>query len=74
MAPHRVFQNFSAVSNRGLIAAGAMFFLFQMHGYLHAVNPDDFGFPEDNHFHIHEAMEMEQENELPGSEYRISTE
>ena len=68
------FRNFSAVSNRGLIAAGAMFFLFQMHGYLHAVNPDEFGFPEDNHFHIHEAMEMEQESPLPGSEYRISTE
>jgi hydrogenase/urease accessory protein HupE len=65
------FLSFSEVSNRGLSATGAMFFLFQMHGFLHTANPDEFGFPEDNHFHIHEAME--QDNALPGSEYRIPT-
>lgn len=33
------FQRFSFVSNGGLIAGGALLFLMQMHGYLHASDP-----------------------------------
>jgi hypothetical protein len=47
------FKKFSKVSNHGLIAAGVLLFLMQMHGYMHTVYPDDFGFPEDNHKHVH---------------------
>lgn len=63
------FLQISNVSNNGLIVAGALLFLMQMHGYLHTVNPDEFGFPEDNHSHAHEAMQAE--TTLPGSEYGI---
>jgi len=59
------FQKFSNLSNNSLIYAGAFLFLFQMHGYSHAVDPDEFSFPEDNHFHAHEKMDAP----VPGSEY-----
>ena len=64
------FLQISNISNNGLIAAGALLFLMQMHGYLHTVNPDEFGFPEDNHLHAHEAIA--EEIAPPGSEYAIS--
>ncbi|MFQ5483028.1 MAG: HupE/UreJ family protein [Nitrospinaceae bacterium] len=64
------FLQISSVSNTGLIVAGTMLFMMQMHGYLHTVNPDEFGFPEDNHFHVHETMETPSQLP-PGSEYGI---
>ena len=36
------FQPFSRVSNVGLVALGALLFMFQMHGYLHSATPDEF--------------------------------
>ncbi len=63
------FLQISTLSNKGLIAAGALLFLIQMHGYLHTVNPDEFGFPEDNHFHAHEAIA--EEATAPGREYGL---
>ncbi len=36
------FQTFSIVANLGLILGGGLLFLMQMHGYLHASNPDEF--------------------------------
>ncbi len=63
------FLQFSHVSNNGLILAGVLLFMMQMHGYLHTVNPDEFGFPEDNHAHAHEDMAVS--TPLPGSEYGI---
>ncbi len=50
------FLQFSTASNNGLIAAGAFLFLMQMHGYMHTVNPDEFGFSADLHGHAHEDM------------------
>jgi len=50
------FKQFSIVSNHGLIAAGVLLFLMQMHGYSHIAYPDDFGFSQDNHNHIHQEM------------------
>ena len=52
------FKRFSKVANDGLILAGFMLLLMQLHGYLHTSNPDEFGFSEDNHLHQH--MEMKQ--------------
>jgi hydrogenase/urease accessory protein HupE len=65
------FLQISTVSNKGLIVAGALLFLMQMHGYLHSVDPDEFGFPEDNHSHAHEAMETL--TPVPDSELDLST-
>jgi hypothetical protein len=54
------FQPISKIANYGLIAAGALLFLFQMHGYLHNRYPDDFGFSTDAHYHDHQSIEMER--------------
>jgi hydrogenase/urease accessory protein HupE len=67
------FLQFSQISNNGLIAAGVLLFLMQMHGYQHTVNPDEFGFPQDNHAHAHEDMAAPA-TPPPGSEYGISSE
>jgi hypothetical protein len=50
------FATFSDLANKGLIAAGALLFLMQLHGYSHTRNPDDFGFSDDLHHHAHEDM------------------
>lgn len=50
------FERLSRVSNHGLILAGALLFLMQMHGYLHGRYPQDFGFNEDGHSHAHEDL------------------
>jgi len=65
------FLQISSVSNRGLIVAGTLLFLMQMHGYLHSVNPDEFGFPQDNHSHAHETMQTLKP--VPDSEFNLST-
>lgn len=51
------FKRFSKVANHGLILAGFLLLLMQLHGYLHTSNPDEFGFSEDNHSHTHQKME-----------------
>lgn len=50
------FAKFSAFTNSGLIVAGFLLFIMQMHGFLHTSNPDDFGFSSDNHIHAHEDI------------------
>jgi hydrogenase/urease accessory protein HupE len=62
------FVKISNISNNALIYAGAYLFLFQMHGYSHTLDPDEFPFPEDNHFHAHEKMDAPQAP-IPGNEY-----
>lgn len=54
------FTDFSKVSNNGLIAAGLLLFLMQMHGYVHTVMPDEFPLSTDNHQHAHEDMKLEE--------------
>ena len=36
------FQTFSLIANYGLIVAGGLLFLMQMHGYAHTNNPEEF--------------------------------
>lgn len=55
-----VFKKFSKVANDGLVLAGFMLLLMQLHGYQHTSNPDEFGFSEDNHLHHH--MNIDQIN------------
>ena len=52
-----VFKRFSKVANDGLILAGFMLLLMQLHGYLHTSNPGEFGFSEDNHIHHHMQLD-----------------
>ncbi len=56
-----VFKRFSRVANDGLMLAGFMLLLMQLHGYLHTSNPDEFGFSEDNHIHHHLEMNKKKE-------------
>lgn len=51
------FTTFSIVANKGLIAAGLLLFLMQLHGYQHNAHPDDLGFSADLHEHAHADME-----------------
>ena len=60
----RSFTAFSISSNVGLIFAGILFFLFQMHGYLHQSSPDEFGFSADNHLHEHIKLDAERAAKL----------
>ena len=53
------FKAFSRVSNYGLVFAGILLFLMQMHGYSHQTSPDEFGFSKDNHLHEHLEMDAE---------------
>lgn len=59
---HHVFKRLSRVLNDGLIFAGFMLLLMQLHGYLHNDNPDEFGFSKDNHIHHHMDLDASQEN------------
>lgn len=51
------FRQFSVVSNGGLIAAGSLLFLLQIHGFAHTEYPNDFGFGPDQHYHAHQQMD-----------------
>lgn len=44
----RSFNRFAGISNRGLVAAGVLLFIVQMHGFGHSVNLDFFGFNSEN--------------------------
>lgn len=58
----RSFRDFSAISNGGLIAAGLLLFLMQMHGFIHVIMPDEFPLSVDNHYHVHEDMKANESN------------
>lgn len=49
----KTFKKLSKVLNDGLILAGFMLLIMQLHGYFHSINPDDFKFSEDSHIHHH---------------------
>lgn len=57
------FEPFAKVANVGLLIAGALLFIMQMHGYMHTTDPDSFGFGADNHYHEHKKMEQELLNQ-----------
>lgn len=54
------FKVFSTFANRLLILAGFLLFIFQMHGYIHAKKPDEFGFSRNNHRHAHEEVQYKK--------------
>ena len=56
------FLRWSKVTNHALMFAGFMLLLMQLHGYLHTVNEEEFGFNRDAHYHIHLDMEQAKQN------------
>ncbi len=54
------FQRFAVAANTGLIYAGGLLLLMQLHGYLHDSDPNSFRFPADEHRHIHQDMDIEK--------------
>jgi hypothetical protein len=53
------YLRFSKASNVGLMFAGVLLFMMQMHGYSHYLFVDDLAFSKDAHSHVH--MEMKNE-------------
>jgi HupE / UreJ protein len=54
------FQRFSVLANVGLVYAGALLLLMQLHGYQHDSDPNGFRFPAQEHRHVHEDMDIEK--------------
>ena len=57
------FKKFSKVTNDALMFVGFMLFLMQLHGYLHVINEEEFGFNRDAHYHIHLDMKEVEEKD-----------
>jgi len=55
------FKKFSNAANCGIMAAGILLFLLQMHGYSHAIYADELAFSHDAHVHAHSEMFERQE-------------
>lgn len=53
------FQRFSFAANLALVYAGVYLLLTQLHGYQHDAHPDSFGFPAQEHKHVHEDMDID---------------
>ena len=51
------FMKFSKVANVGLMFAGLLLLLMQLHGYQHTRFTDEFPLNKDEHFQIHQDME-----------------
>ncbi len=54
------FQRFSVLANVGLVYAGALLLLMQLHGYQHDTDPEGFRFPAQEHRHEHEDMDIQK--------------
>ena len=61
------FKRFSFAANLALVFAGSLLLLMQLHGYQHDADPDSFRFPDQEHRHAHEDMEIEKTAD-PGRE------
>ena len=53
------FDRYSRIANHLLIFLGFLLLLMQLHGYLHTAYPEEFGFANKTHQHIHEDIEIE---------------
>jgi HupE / UreJ protein len=57
------FAKWSYAANLLLLWIGGGLLVMQMHGYWHDSHPDDFRFPEKEHRHIHEDMDIKKTEE-----------
>jgi hypothetical protein len=62
------FKKFSFAANSALMFAGVYLLFMQMHGYWHDSHPNDFRFPEAEHRHAHEDMEIDNLQKESGRE------
>lgn len=53
------FKRWSVLANLGVVCAGVLLLLMQLHGYAHDSDPDGFRFPAQEHRHEHEDMKIE---------------
>ena len=53
------FARFSRLANLGLVIAGLYLLFVQLHGLQHDLHAEDFRFPEHEHRHAHEDMEVQ---------------
>lgn len=51
------FKHFNKAANVGLIIAGGLLLLMQLHGYLHTSYPDEYPLNKDDHSHVHKEMD-----------------
>ncbi len=56
------FAKFAKAANVALIAGGIFLFFMQFHSYWHSSDPDSFPLNRDDHSHIHQDMDQEQNN------------
>jgi len=66
------FESISLISNYGLVFAGLLLFLSQMHGFQHSAYPDEFPLNKDDHYHAHEKMDLKAGSGLKGYKKRIN--
>jgi HupE / UreJ protein len=62
------FKKFSYASNFMLMFTGIILLFMQLHGYWHDSHPDEFRFPEAEHRHAHEDMEIDNLQKESGRE------
>ncbi len=53
------FPIFSKLANSGLMVAGAILLMMQLHGYIHLVNGETFPINRDDHSHAHTDMQIQ---------------
>ncbi len=59
---HSSFKHFELTANWGLMLAGALLMLMQLHAYEHTRNPYKFPLNEDEHHHAHEEIEHQKKS------------
>jgi hypothetical protein len=52
------FAKLAVAANTALMFAGGLLLLMQLHGYAHDSDPGAFRFPEEEHKHLHEDMDL----------------
>lgn len=62
------FKRFSFASNSALMFAGVYLLFMQLHGYWHDSEPGSFRFPEAEHRHVHEDLDIENQKKESGRE------
>ncbi len=63
------FSVFSKVANSGLIVAGALLLVMQLHGYAHTTYREDFPISRDDHAHAHLEMQGGGHYHGPGADH-----
>ena len=52
------FTKLAVAANTALMFAGGLLLLMQLHGYLHDSDPGGFRFPEEEHKHLHQDLDL----------------